>query len=245
MTMNIDTYKQDPYKSFSDQRKRFELLTQKKEKRNNTLIAAASFVGATLPLALYNIKKGNCSQIKDTFQNVNSKTKDKAFSLLKLVDVDNIKQIGLSIGGAILASVGMGVALDKNKENRKEKAKEGIYGFLNCMIPMGIISTAEFVLRKNNIKTGVLGKVGMIAGGVGGGMFINNKVSNKINKEIFGKNDKDFKERKMKPTDCLVHFDDILGLFVISKIPYVESLGKILPLIYTHSGIEAGSKKKE
>ena len=159
------------------------------------------------------------------------------------MEVKDIKQIGLSVTGSILAGLGAGFAVDKNKENRTKKVKEGIYGFLNCMIPMGIIAGAEHIAEKNNIKTNILGKAAIVAGGIVSGMFISNKLSNGINKTIF-KNDKEnFEQREMKLSDTIVHADDIIGVIAMSKVPFAKQMGKVIPIIYSHVGYETGTQE--
>ena len=159
------------------------------------------------------------------------------------MEVKDIKQIGLSVTGSILAGLGAGFAVDKNKENRTKQVKEGIYGFLNCMIPIGIIAGAEHIAEKNNIKTNILGKAAIVAGGIVSGMFISNKLSNGINKTIF-KNDKEnFEQREMKLSDTIVHADDIIGVIAMSKVPFAKQMGKVIPLIYSHVGYETGTQE--
>ncbi len=242
--MNINNISQNTFQSFNKQKINLEAETEKKEKNKNKAILMASVAGAIIPLALYNIKKGKLSEIKDTFQSQNSKLKDKILAPTEILEVENIKQIGISVTGSILASLGVGLHNEKNQENKKSKYKEAIYGFLNCMIPMGIITGTEAILNKKHIKTGIIGKAATVAGGVIGGMFISNKVANGLNKAIFKEEDK-FEKRNMKPTDCLVHMDDILGVMVISKVPMAKQFGKVLPAIYSHVGYETGTKSSK
>lgn len=244
--MKITEISDNAFKSFNAQRREIETKASNDKKNNdkkaNALVLGASVAGALIPLALYNIKRGNGTLIKDVFQNSNSKLKDKLIASTSLFEVEDIKQIGTSVTGSILAGFGAGCLVDKSPENKKAKAKEGIYGFLNCMIPMGIITGTEALLEKNNIKTGIIGKAGMVAAGIAGGMLLTNKVGNGINKALFKEDNDKFEKRKIKPTDCLVHLDDILGVMVISKVPFANQLGKALPFIYAHTGVETGTK---
>lgn len=234
------------FSSFYKQRetltKRASVLPRPKENdgKLKKAVAVASLVGATVPLALYNIKKGKLKETADIFANEASTIKDKVLGSFNILEVENIKQIAVSLLGSITAGTVIGNALDNNKENKKARYKEGLYGTFNTLIPMGIITGAHAIMEAKNIKPNLLGKAGLILGGITSGMILSNKVSNKINKTIFHDDKKEFKERKMKLTDCLVHLDDILGVLVISKIPFAEQIGKILPLIYAHVGYEAG-----
>ena len=245
--MKITTNSNSAFKSFHNQRQEIKDKTEAKiklkESKTATAVAVASLAGAIVPLAIYNAKNGKLDNLKDVFQKEGLKLKEKANAITGFVEVKDIKQIGLSVTGSILAGLGAGFAVDKNKENRTKKVKEGIYGFLNCMIPIGIIAGAEHVAEKNNIKTNILGKAAVVAGGIVSGMFISNKLSNGINKTIF-KNDKEnFEQREMKLSDTIVHADDIIGVIAMSKVPFAKQMGKVIPLIYSHVGYETGTQE--
>lgn len=245
--MKITNNSNSTFKSFHNQRQEIKDKTEAKiklkESKTATAVAVASLAGAIVPLAIYNAKNGKLDNLKDVFQKEGSKLKEKANAITGFVEVKDIKQIGLSVTGSILAGLGAGFAVDKNKENRTKKVKEGIYGFLNCMIPIGIIAGAEHIAEKNNIKTNILGKAAIVAGGIVSGMFISNKLSNGINKTIF-KNDKEnFKQREMKLSDTIVHADDIIGVIAMSKVPFAKQMGKVIPLIYSHVGYETGTQE--
>lgn len=245
--MKITNNSNSAFKSFHNQgqeiKDKTEAKIKLKESKTATAVAVASLAGAIVPLAVYNAKNGKLDNLKDVFQKEGSKLKEKANAITGFVEVKDIKQIGLSVTGSILAGLGAGFAVDKNKENRTKKVKEGIYGFLNCMIPMGIIAGAEHIAEKNNIKTNILGKAAIVAGGIVSGMFISNKLSNGINKTIF-KNDKEnFEQREMKLSDTIVHADDIIGVIAMSKVPFAKQMGKVIPLIYSHVGYETGTQE--
>ena len=245
--MKITNNSNSAFKSFHNQRQEIKDKTEAKiklkESKTATAVAVASLAGAIVPLAIYNAKNGKLDNLKDVFQKEGSKLKEKANAITGFVEVKDIKQIGLSVTGSILAGLGAGFAVDKNKENRTKKVKEGIYGFLNCMIPIGIIAGAEHIVEKNNIKTNILGKAAIVAGGIISGMFISNKLSNGINKTIF-KNDKEnFEQREMKLSDTIVHADDIIGVIAMSKVPFAKQMGKVIPLIYSHVGYETGTQE--
>lgn len=245
--MKITNSSNSAFKSFYNQRQEIkdkaEANIKLKESKTATAVAVASLLGATVPLAIYNAKKGKMGEFKDVFQKTDSKLKEKVNAITGFVEVKDIKQIGLSVTGSILAGLGAGFAVDKNKENRTKKVKEGIYGFLNCMIPMGIIAAAEDIAQKHNVKTNILGKAAIVAGGIVSGMFISNKVSNGINKAFFGKDESNFEQRQMKLSDTIVHADDIIGVIAMSKVPFAKQMGKVIPLIYSHVGYETGTQE--
>ncbi|MDO5437016.1 MAG: hypothetical protein Q4F80_02340 [bacterium] len=243
--MKITNISSNTFKSFNSQREEIEakLNDRKKTEKRNKAVLAASVAGALIPLALYNAKRGKAAEIRDVFEKEGSKLKDKVLASTKIFEVEDIKQIGVSVTGSIGAGLLAGTIGEKNKDNKKAKYKEGLYGFLNCMIPMGIITGAEALVSKKGIKTGILGKAGIVAGGIAGGMLLSNKIANGINKAVFKEEDDKFEKREMKPSDCLVHLDDVLGVMVISKVPFAKQAGKVLPLIYSHVGYETGSKE--
>ena len=200
--MKVINSTNNAFKSFHTQRQDVENKTEAKEEvlkkqksKTANAVAIASLAGAIVPLAIYNAKNGKLDKIKDVFQKEGSNIKEKANAITGFIEVKNIKQIAISGTSSILAGLGAGFAVDKNKENRTKKVKEGIYGFLNCMIPMGIIAGAEHIAEKNNIKTNILGKAAIVVGGIISGMFISNKLSNGINKKIFKNEKENFAQR--------------------------------------------------
>ena len=247
--MKITNNSNNAFKSFHNQRQEIKNKTEAKinlkESKVAGAVAAASLAGAIIPLALYNAKKGKLSEFKDVFQKESPKLREKIDALTGFIEVKDIDQIGLSVTGSILAGLGAGFAVDKNKDNRTKKVKEGIYGFLNCMVPMGIIAGAEHIAEKHNVKTNILGKAAIVAGGILTGMFAANKLSSTINKTVF-KEDKDhFEQRKMKLSDTIVHADDIIGVVAMSKVPFAKQMGKVIPLIYSHVGYETGTQSQK
>ena len=83
----------------------------------------------------------------------------------------------------------------------------------------------------------------MVIGGVTGGVFVANKVANGVNKAIFKEEKQEkFEKRKVKPTDFLVHMDDVIAVMVMAKVPFANHIGKALPFIFTHVGYETGTK---
>ena len=250
--MKVINSTNNAFKSFHTQRQDIENKTEAKEEvlkkqksKTANAVAIASLAGAIVPLAIYNAKNGKLDKFKDVFQKEGSNIKEKANAITGFIEVKNIKQIAISVTSSILAGLGAGFAVDKNKENRTKKVKEGIYGFLNCMVPMGIIAGTEHVAQKHNVETNILGKALMVAGGIVSGMFISNKLSNGVNKVLFGKEDNEAEKREMKLSDTIVHADDIIGVIAMSKVPFAKQMGKVIPLIYSHVGYETGTQENK
>ena len=240
--MKINNVSHEAFKSFYTQRKELQTGIDKKNKKETVhkMTVAASLAGAFIPLMIYNAKKGGAEKIKDTFTKQSSTLKEKASSVLNLIQVSKPKQIIMSVTGSILGGLAAGVSMDRDKKNRNSKYKEAIYGFANCLVPIGLITGAEKIAQKTGRELKAPAKAGIVAAGIAGGMFAANKISNVVNKHIF--KEENFKERKTKPSDFLIHADDILGVMAISGVPFAKQLGMTLPLIYSHVGYESGTK---
>ena len=80
--------------------------------------------------------------------------------------------------------------------------------------------------------------------GIGIGMPLAQKTSEKISKKAFGDDAQKMPERKIKIKDYLVHVDDLLTLLIVtgSKFATAIQADKILPLIYAYCGYESGTK---
>ena len=215
--------------------------------QNKPLMAVLTLLGATLPILAINMAKGKGGVLVETFKNATSTGKDKFKAVYNMFEMKNYGDLLASTTGAVTAGVLGGILLDKNPENKKEKYKEGIFEFLNCMIPTTLVALGELVAEKTGKLKSAPAKAGMIIGSVAGGMFIANKTSNKINEKTFDKDEEIKQKRKFKISDCLVHMDDILGLLVLAKIPFAKTIhaDKILPLLYAKSGYEVATASKE
>lgn len=236
-----------PFLCFEKQRERLKFpngTTKKTKTQNKALIAGAAALGAIAPLVLFNGCRGKFSHAKDVFTRSNGKLSEKMKAIGGFVEVDGLKQIAISITGSVLGGLISSVPFADSEEEKEAKYKEGIYKVLNCIVPMSIIAGVETLAQKAGKKTSLPVKAATVAAGIGGGMLASNKIANKINKTLFHKEDPEkHDERKIKPTDFLVHLDDILGLAIVSKVPYANQIGKILPVIYAQSGYEAGCKE--
>ncbi len=224
------------------------LLPQHEKEENPHLkkaVLGAAFLGAVVPVIISNIKKGKLNILKDTFKNETSGFKDKFKSCFEMFEIENVGEIFASNACAVGLGTLTGAKLSKTSEEKNARYKEGTFEFLNGTIPTLLTGGIEkFSKETGKIKT-VPQKAVAIAASVLGGMFIANKASNKINEKVFDK-DKEIKEkRNFRPADCLVHADDLLGLFVLAKVPFAKFIqaDKILPLLYTRAGFEAGTKR--
>ena len=212
-------------------------------------IAACAFLGAIVPVVILNsFKKGRMNDLISSFKN-NLPFRDKFKNIWKMFEIENYFQILATTTGGVFGGLLGGLKFAKNKEDKEAKYKESIFEFLNSMTPTTLVALGLKTLEKNGKSKSIPLEAGIILSSVAGGMFIANKASNKINELIFDKNKKkeDKDTRNFKPTDCLVHVDDILNLAVLAKIPYANKLqvDKLLPLIYARTGYEVGNAKKK
>lgn len=256
------------FKSFYSKREQLEEKINNKNEDNNKnnvkkAVLAASLIGAIAPVVVSNIAKGRGAELIDTFKK-SSSIKEKAKSIGNIFDVKSFSQILASTTGGILASVATGVKTDKNPENKQAKYKEGVFEFLNTMTPTVFVAMGENLIGRHEDKLKAaagklkdsdnnkirLMRAGLIAGAVAGGMFVANKTSNKINEKCFKKEENE-KKREFKISDCFVHLDDLIGLFVLSKSPALNAVAskvqmdKVLPFLYAKTGYEAGTSTKE
>jgi len=157
-----------------------------------------------------------------------------------------LKEFFIFGAGSILGGITGGIISDKNK-NTKNKIKEGIYQFVNIIIPpslgVGLLKMSE----KHIITNNKIGKTSSILVGIGAGIPIASFISNKINKTFIDKNSESINKSKrhMKLKDGIVHLDD-LSLALILANPRLAGklcINKILPLLFLTCGYEAGKQK--
>ena len=213
----------------------------KKQKNVKNLgIAAMSVASTVLPILMIRKYQGKTLS-KDALQKL--PFKEKAKKVWDSFGIDyGFKEVMLVCMSPILGGVTGGVIFDK-ETNPKEKVKEGIHKVLAQAIPSVMVSGLALLAGKAKVKTPIK-EIASVGLGVGLGMPIANKVSNTLNKNVF--KEKDYEERKIKPTDYLMHTDDIVSAMVLARVPFVNKLqlDKVLGLIFAHEGFEAGIAKK-
>lgn len=212
----------------------------KSENAKKIGIAAFSVASTVLPILALSKAQGHKLN-KDVFEKLPVKEKGK--EILKSLSVDyGFKEMMLVGLSSIAGGVSGGIIFDKETKP-KEKVKEGIHKAVALSVPAVLVSLSNYAL-KNLPKTKFhLSEIASVVIGVGFGMPIANKISNAINKNVF--KEKKYEERKIKPSDYLMHVDDIVGAMVLAKVPFVNALqlDKVLGLIYAHEGFEAGVAK--
>lgn len=249
--MQVQYQTNGAFQSFYNKREQYEANANNKKphqkcKQNKPLMAGLALLGATLPVVAINVAKGRGAEAVDTFKKGASGMK-KFKAVYNLFEMEKYTDLLASTTGGIVGGIIGGLIGDKNPENKKEKYKEGLFEFLNCMIPTTLVALGEAYSAKTGKLKSAPAKAGVIIGSVGGGMFIANRLSNKINEKTFDKDEKVKEARKFKISDCFVHMDDILGLLVLAKIPFAKVIhaDKILPLLYAKAGYEVATAEKK
>lgn len=157
------------------------------------------------------------------------------------------------LGGIAGGMIGDILTKDKWKEKFPNKAKEGLYQYLNniflCNVGAGI---AMITMNKLNVQNKAIRVVGMLTGVIGVGLLAGSAIANFISKNllnpIFDKTNKrpdNFKEmtknlnseRHPEALDLSLHIDDIASVGFLSGFKWI---GPILPALYSVSGFRAG-----
>ena len=143
--------------------------------------------------------------------------------------------IGVS-SGAILGGVAGGM-IKVDKFDRRQKINEGIFQFMNAVIPpifvFGLTRLTDTFKTFNN----TYGKIGAVFAGLLVGMFSAAKLSNLI----CDPHDK-VPDRKLTIKDSIANIDDALGTLAMTDIPALKRLpvAPLLPPIYVLCGYRAG-----
>ena len=213
------------------------------KKKNHIQIALATFACAVTPVIALNVlKKGRLGALIDAFKN-KQPNKNKFKAVWNMFEIENYGQILATTTGGVFGGLIEGVKYSNTKKEKDAKYKEGIFEFLNNMTPTTLVALGSYYSKKTGKLNSIPAKTTLILGSVVGGMYMANKSSNIINQKIFDKNKPQKETRKFKPTDCLVHVDDLLNLAVLTKLPIANKLqiDKLLPFIYARSGCEVAT----
>ncbi|MBR2385733.1 hypothetical protein IKA92_00370 [bacterium] len=239
--MRINSINNISYKSLSTANLVLEAGGEKKSDKKNAIkvgvaSAVGSLVGLSIPFLLIRKKQG-LNIPKGALKELNFS--EKIGKIWKSLNIDyNLLEI-LSIStGSLLGGLLGGVLVDKNKDHRKEKVEEALHTFNNILIPTTLTNILLKTTKKAKIKSPIDKIISPIIG-IGVGMVLANKVTNKITKKFI---DPDMPERKQQLKDYFVHIDDILGVLVLTKIPFADKIqaGKLLTAVYAYCGFKAG-----
>ena len=148
-----------------------------------------------------------------------------------------LKEVLALSSASIVGGVISGVIADK-KSDKKRKVKEGVFQFMNAVIPTALVGGAMKLIEDNTkYQNSKPVKVAAIVTSIIAGMplaaFISNIINDPKDKEP---------DRKLTLKDSVVNMDDALGALVVAKIPLVDKLhlDKLMPLIFAWCGYRAG-----
>lgn len=201
---------------------------EEKDPKKELIVGAASLAGVMAPvLAISKLRSGKVGL--DIFE---------SGSIIK-----NCATIVSVSAGGVLGGLGAGLLTAKDEQEKKARKKEALFNFMKVLIPTSISSSILAFEKKGKVKSNVPKVLASVAG-IGLGMPISQKVSEKIADETIYKGEKRPPERKLKPLDYLVHLDDMFSLAVLAEFPFAKKLKPelALPLIYAFCGFETGTK---
>lgn len=136
----------------------------------------------------------------------------------------------------VLASVLAAMPGNDAKTNRR-KAEEGVFQFCNAAIPTWLAASAlklcETSKKYNNAAAKILSTAGAILVGMMGAAEVSNLICDPHDKNP---------DRKLTLKDTIANLDDLFGVLILAKVPFVDKLHleKALPFIYAYCGYRAG-----
>jgi len=203
-------------------------------KKQKVFVATTSTLGVITSLAIMAKHQGYSILKPKIF-------KDFKNSFIAKADFDNWKPIVSMGAGSILGGLAGGFIIDKNKQNRKSKAREALLQMGNVSIPILVVDKAVVNGICKNSKPVVKAIAGLA--GLFAGVGLANIIMNKINNLIFNNKNE---ERGVKLSDFSAHVDDLLAASeCIFKNNIVHALGRIIPIALTIPGYETGKKQAE
>lgn len=169
-----------------------------------------------------------------------------AFPIVRMMKKQKVKnplkvKYGLSEMILVSATTVIGSVLaampgNDSKTNRR-KAEEGVFQFCNAAIPTWLAASAlklcETSKKYNNAWAKILSTAGAILVGMMGAAEVSNLICDPHDKNP---------DRKLTLKDTIANLDDLFGVLILAKVPFVDKLHleKALPFIYAYCGYRAG-----
>lgn len=184
------------------------------ERKESIRALTGAIIGAAIPLVTF------------------SKKQKKNFLKMEY----GLKEIAGVSAGSIIGGVAGGM-INADKFDRKQKVNEGIFQFMNAVVPPAAVLALMKLSDKIKPLNNAYGKIGIVVTGLLGGMFGAAKLSNLI----CDPKDK-VPDRKLTMKDSIANIDDALGVLAMTDIPALKKLpaAPLLPLIYILCGYRAG-----
>ena len=210
----LDSFASRPRKKTGYVSYRYHQIRESERKEAIRSVIGAT-VGAAIPLLMF-AKKQNINPFK------------LKYGIKELIGVSS----GAIVGGTLAGMLG------ENKQDNIQKAKEGVFQFMNASIPPLLVAGLIKLTEKTKALNNMAGRVGAILTGLAAGMFAAVKLSN----FVCDPKDKE-PDRKLTMLDSLANIDDALGVLALTNNPLVNKLpiSQALPFIYVLCGYRAGS----
>ena len=146
-----------------------------------------------------------------------------------------LKEIATVSAGSIIGGI-LGGRIDNNKYDQIQKVKEGVFQFSNATIPPALVLGINRLSKNCKFANKTVPKILSTCAGLGIGMVLSAKVSNKI----CDPKDKE-PDRKLTIKDSIANVDDAIGVLAMSNFPSLQKVaGVMLPLVYAFCGFRAG-----
>ena len=139
-------------------------------------------------------------------------------------------------GAPIVSGVAVGM-IGNDAQTNYAKSREGVFQFFNAAIPTwlcgAVLTLCETNKKMNNNLSKILSIVGALLVGMHGSAAVSNYICDP---------EDNHPDRKLNLKDSLANMDDMIGVLVLAKFPFVEKLhlDKLLPIIYGYCGYRAG-----
>jgi len=215
--------------------------------KQKLVIAGSTALGVATSIALLSLFKGYSLNPKKI---IKTPFKD-TFLGKEEYKVANVMTIG---AGSCLGGYLGGLAVDKNKKNKKAKQREAIIQYANISLPIISISLfsqlGDAIAKKLVNPTGAHAKrySGIIKGvssitGLLGGMYASNRAMNKFNQKVF----KTKEDRPVHLGDFSAHLDDVCltAQYMREGSDIVKKVSRFVPIALMVAGNEVGNKQEE
>lgn len=205
----------------------FRTDTQAPHKRTSVLAVLGS-VSAVLASTLYFAKKQNPSLNLNSIKNI-FKAANFHYGQREVFTISTAGVLGGLAGGLF----------DRKEKHKLKKIEEATFQITNVALTSTLVNQSAKLCEKVKVLNNPVAKIASSILGIGVGAYTAVAISNKLDDKFFDKYNHD-PERILKHKDFVVHLDDFLGALILAKIPFVDKLNRVLPLIYTWSGYHVG-----
>ena len=147
-----------------------------------------------------------------------------------------LKEMLILSATSIMGGVGVGMIGNEPCSNWN-KSREGVFQFMNAAIPTWLAAATlrwcETTPKINNNFSKIVATAATILVGMQGAASVSNIICDPKDERP---------DRKLTFLDSLANIDDLVGVLVLAKFPFVKALhiDKLLPAIYAFCGYRAG-----